>query len=140
MPRYICVMKLDPSDNRVAKYCEHPTKEEADAHVAAHIGNYPDAFVHEDSDEEPIVDVAAWRFDPVSKDILDRIKRPTLAKDMARLREKRNGLLAESDWTQGSDTPLTDEVKDIWTAYREQLRDSPESADPANPTWPTPPE
>ena len=76
MPRYMCVMKLDPSDNRVAKYCEHPTKAEADAHVAAHIGNYPDAFVHEDGDAEPTVDISAWRFDPVSKEILDRIKRP----------------------------------------------------------------
>jgi len=77
MPRFMCVMELDPSDNRVTKYCECPTKVEADAHVAAHIENYPDAFVHEDVDNEPTLDVAFWRFDPVSKDILDRIKRKT---------------------------------------------------------------
>jgi hypothetical protein len=35
---------------------------------------------------------------------------------------------------------LTDEVKATWVTYREELRDFPESADPADPTWPTPPE
>jgi hypothetical protein len=134
-------MKLDPSDNRVAKYCEHPTKAEADAHIAAHIGNYPDAFVHEDSDAEPVVDVAAWRFDPVSKDILDRIKRPKPMRDMARLRAERNALLTESDWTQYNDSPLTDEVKAEWAVYRKALRDLPHTIDdPADPTWPEAPE
>jgi hypothetical protein len=141
MPRYMCVMKLDPSDNRVAKYCEHTTKAKADAHVAAHIGNYPDAFVYEDSDAEPVVDVAAWRFDPVSKDILDRIKRPKPLRDMDRLRIKRNALLTESDWTQGADSPLTDEIKVSWATYREELRALPESVeDPTNPVWPEAPE
>ena len=139
MPRFMCVMKLDPSDNRVTKYCEHPTKAEADAHVANHIGNYPDAFVHEDSDAEPIVDVAAWRFDPATKAVLDRVTRPTPTKDMARLRAKRNILLTETDWTQYNDSPLTDEAKAEWVTYRESLRDLPENTDPADPTWPTPP-
>jgi len=140
MPRYMCVMKL-ASDNRVAKYCEYPTKVEADAHVAAHIENYPDAFVHEDVDNEPTLDVAFWRFDPVSKDILDRIKRPNPTKDMARLREERNRLLTESDWTQYNDSPLDDDAKASWVTYRQELRDLPESVeDPDDPTWPEEPE
>ena len=63
------------------------------------------------------------------------------ARAMEGLRGNRNTLLADSDWTQASDSPLTDEVKAEWTVYREELRDLPESVeDPADPTWPTPPE
>ena len=38
-------------------------------------------------------------------------------------REMRNKLLAESDWTQVSDTPLSSEAKGVWAAYRQKLRD-----------------
>jgi hypothetical protein len=60
---------------------------------------------------------------------------------MARLRTERNTLLTESDWTQYTDSPLTDEVKAEWAVHREALRDLPENTDdPANPTWPEAPE
>jgi hypothetical protein len=36
---------------------------------------------------------------------------------------KRNSLLAESDWTQVADVPLTTETKQQWASYRQQLRD-----------------
>ena len=57
-------------------------------------------------------------------------------------RETRNELLAESDWTQFNDSPLTDEAKTSWATYRTALRDLPthenwpslEDAD-----WPTQP-
>jgi hypothetical protein len=62
------------------------------------------------------------------------------ARAMAGLRTERNTLLTESDWTQSSDSPLTDEVKVEWATYRQELRDLPASTDPADPTWPTPPE
>lgn len=38
-------------------------------------------------------------------------------------REKRNKLLIESDWTTLSDVPLSDEKKNEWKKYRQQLRD-----------------
>ena len=63
-----------------------------------------------------------------------------LASNWERLRTERNTLLTETDWTQYNDSPLTDEVKTTWVTYRQELRDFPESADPADPTWPTPPE
>jgi hypothetical protein len=57
------------------------------------------------------------------------------------LRSKRNSLLDSSDWTQGFDSPLSDEVKDAWTVYRQSLRDLPANTDdPADPTWPIAPE
>jgi len=41
------------------------------------------------------------------------------------LRNKRNELLKESDWTQMSDSPLTDSKKTEWATYRQSLRDLP---------------
>jgi hypothetical protein len=38
-------------------------------------------------------------------------------------RSKRNTLLMESDWTQAADTPLTDDLKALWSTYRTNLRD-----------------
>ena len=56
------------------------------------------------------------------------------------LRQLRNTLLRESDWTQFTDSPLTDSKKTEWKTYRQQLRDLPaNTSDFANPTWPTKP-
>lgn len=53
------------------------------------------------------------------------------------VRQKRNQLLQESDWTQLPDVPLTD--KNQWAIYRQALRDVTEQPDPFNITWPVPP-
>ena len=45
------------------------------------------------------------------------------------LRAKRDRLLAGSDWTQATDSPLTDEKKLAWTSYRKLLRDIPQNWD-----------
>jgi hypothetical protein len=47
-------------------------------------------------------------------------------------RETRNQLLADSDWTQFNDSPLTDEAKTSWATYRTALRDLP-----TNENWPS---
>ena len=39
-------------------------------------------------------------------------------------RSRRNILLAESDWTQMPDSPLSSADKDSWAAYRQNLRDA----------------
>ena len=53
------------------------------------------------------------------------------------LRSERNRLLAETDYLALADATLTDEMR----AYRQALRDLPaNTADPANPVWPTKPE
>ena len=61
------------------------------------------------------------------------------------LREERNRLLAELDWTQGKDVP--DVISNKYTAYRQALRDLPSTASPTlvngvllNVTWPTKPD
>lgn len=44
------------------------------------------------------------------------------------VRQRRNALLVESDWTQISDVPVD---KQAWATYRQALRDLPN-----NPNWP----
>lgn len=41
------------------------------------------------------------------------------------LRRQRGVLLAESDWTQAADSPLSDSKKAEWVTYRQALRDLP---------------
>ncbi len=53
------------------------------------------------------------------------------------IREKRDDLLLETDWTQNPDVPETTKAK--WQSYRQALRDVPSQSDPYNITWPTPP-
>ena len=60
----------------------------------------------------------------------------------------RNNLLAQSDWTQAADSPLSDSKKVEWKTYRQKLRDLTKTADPkldgpfldmSSVTWPTEP-
>ena len=87
---------------------------------------------------------AFWVVDPVAKTVsYDQVSNDadTLERNLARLRTKRNSLLTSSDWTQSTDTQLSDEDKASWGSYRQSLRDLPaNSPDPANPTWPDAPE
>jgi hypothetical protein len=59
------------------------------------------------------------------------------------VRDLRNSLLLESDWTQVADTPLTDSKKAEWATYRQTLRDLPANNTSATSiddvTFPTPP-
>lgn len=55
----------------------------------------------------------------------------------ARVRSRRNGLLAECDWTQINDAPVNQQA---WAVYRQALRDITAQVDfPFNVTWPTAP-
>jgi hypothetical protein len=49
----------------------------------------------------------------------------------------RNQLLTECDWTQLSDVSQT--IKDLWTVYRQQLRDITNQQNPFNIQWPVKP-
>jgi len=62
------------------------------------------------------------------------------------MRRERNKLLQETDWTQNRDVTLANDVE--WAAYRQALRDLPNTATPeldeygnlTNVTWPEKPE
>ena len=53
------------------------------------------------------------------------------------VRENRNQLLAECDWTQLSDIPQT--IKDLWSTYRQELREITNQSNPFNIEWPVKP-
>lgn len=55
------------------------------------------------------------------------------------IRNMRNTLLLESDWTQLIDSPLTPEKKTEWSTYRQELRDVTSQSDPKNIIWPSKP-
>jgi len=133
MKDFIAVVSHD--GEAITKFQDFDTQAEADAHVDS-FGGFavatPGTHI-----KYCVVDGAAktvsYDGDQQTTDALESI--------WAALRLDRDALLVSSDWTQASDSPLTDEVKAEWTVYREELRDLPESVeDPADPTWPTPPE
>ena len=56
------------------------------------------------------------------------------------LRQKRNELLAETDWVTWKAYSQGEAVPTEWATYQQALRDLPaNTTDPANPTWPTKP-
>ena len=69
------------------------------------------------------------------KDAVEAVKVTTMM-----VRAERNARLAACDWTDLPNAPLTDEQRESWLIYRQQLRDMPaEMEDPTRPPWPTPP-
>lgn len=66
--------------------------------------------------------------------------RPNIISDedfYKQLREERNKLLAQTDWTVLLDVPISREKKEEYISYRQKLRDLPSTAKPDNITWPT---
>ena len=65
------------------------------------------------------------------------------AEAMKELRAIRNKILQNTDWTQLTNSPLSDSQKTEWNTYRQSLRDLPASnkdiTDIEDVTWPTPP-
>ena len=53
------------------------------------------------------------------------------------IREIRNELLSECDWTQLAD--ISSETKSIWSEYRQSLRDITSQTNPFSITWPVKP-
>ena len=76
--------------------------------------------------------------EPTEAEIQAEIARLTAEQPWEELRQRRNQLLTETDWTQSRDVTLSNDTE--WAAYRQALRDLPANTeDPANPVWPTKP-
>jgi len=87
-------------------------------------------------------DVLEWmdsnQTEPTEAEIQAEIARLTAEQPLVELRQRRDQLLTESDWTQSRDVTLSNDTE--WAAYRQALRDLPANTeDPANPVWPTKP-
>lgn len=77
--------------------------------------------------------MATWQADGV----MPSNDEATITVVWARLRHRRDQLLAACDWTQVADAPVDQAA---WSAYRQALRDLPESvSDPRQAIWPEPP-
>jgi len=84
---------------------------------------------------------------PTESELNTKIAELDAAEPMRLLREQRNLLLNQTDWTQNDDVPT--ETKTKWQTYRQQLRDLPATASPklnsqyelddSSVTWPTEP-
>ena len=58
----------------------------------------------------------------------------------SQLRAERNRRLAASDWVALADAHMSQDRKDAWFVYRQELRDLPETVqDPTQVTWPLDP-
>jgi hypothetical protein len=80
--------------------------------------------------------IMTWQVSDASSDEIAA----RLEGESAAVRMDRNRRLADCDWTQLSDCPLSDADKTAWATYRSQLRAVPEQSEfPWNVTWPTKP-
>lgn len=81
-----------------------------------------------------VVSTETWNTDDQA--VLDTAKNNT--DNSFSVRQRRNELLNQSDWTQAADIPA--DTKSKWTTYRQNLRDVPtQSGFPNSVTWPTKP-
>jgi len=133
MENYIAIVKS--TGGKLDKYQDFSVEADAVSHVATYGG-----FVAAD----PGGSTSYWVVDAAAETVTNdqaQADADALESSWASLRTERDSLLVSSDWTQGSDTPLTDEVKASWATYRQELRDLPANTDdPADPTWPEVPE
>ena len=100
-------------------------------------------------DAEEILDPDGKSFDPkqyISSHFIpdDSAKDARiLAEEWKQIRTERDRLLTNSDWTQGSDSPLASGKKTEWATYRTKLRTLPEDQKDiktyASITWPSEP-
>tara|TARA_B100000795_G_scaffold241621_1_gene204457 strand:+ start:186 stop:575 length:390 start_codon:yes stop_codon:yes gene_type:complete len=119
------------TDGLITKFQDFDTEDEAKAHVATHGGK-----VVADLDE----DLAYWDVSSDAAKDTDQLAADILAGKWAAIRTQRDVLMAQSDWTVATDTPLSDSVKAKWVKYRKALRDLPASeSDPDDITWPDAP-
>ena len=112
------------------------------------VGDIPGALVirGENSYENIEWNVGIVTTPPTEEQVLNKAQELYDGEAMNRLRIHRNILMSNCDWTQGADSPLSDEKKAEWVAYRQALRDLPSTASPTldgpfigNVVWPTEP-
>jgi hypothetical protein len=85
---------------------------------------------------------------PTKEEVEAKIEELTLLQPMKQLRQERNKKLFDTDYRIVADFPHpSEEVKQAWITYRQELRDLPTTSTPqldengklTNVIWPTPP-
>ena len=85
--------------------------------------------------------VKGWYFDNVADGIpvfVTQTNGPAI--DWTYIRDIRNKLLTDSDWTRLDDIGMDQTTKDSWATFRQTLRDIPQNnINPEDVIWPEPP-
>lgn len=117
----------------IKRTATHPIPDVLDGHAQAQV----DAVK---------LDLELVKYDTASQTVVDRPDKEAILQQRAinLIRRQRNAKLAATDWTQLPDVSLTQQQKDQWASYRQQLRDLPDSLpNPVpqgyRPTWPVKP-
>ena len=102
---------------------------------------FPIFYGHCDDDADPIT---PGILDVLTQESFDEAlaheQRAMLERTKNEVRGRRSWLLAQCDWTQLADAPLTLEVKAAFVTYRQALRDVPEQEGfPNTIDWPVDP-
>ena len=88
----------------------------------------------------PIFEENIWKQNWITEPLSEEERQKILDDKILSIRDSRNRLLAESDWTQFNDSPLDEETKTAWATYRRELRDiTSQEGFPNNITWPEKP-
>lgn len=82
-----------------------------------------------DDTQQAIWTGSAWEARETPKPEPEEPELPTKEELLERIRQIRNSKLAECDWTQLPDAPLTGASVGAWQEYRQALRDIPQTID-----------
>lgn len=127
MARYFSPSTIGFYDDAINRHWPDDARPLSDARYSELIEAMADGHeIHADSNGDPIAQLPPL---------------PTAEKLLERLRRERDQRLAASDYLMMPDYPASEAERDAWAAYRQQLRDLPESiTDPADIDWPELPE
>lgn len=97
-------------------------------------------YKHKDHDELIADYIAPEPLEHLKNMTPEQIQEMIINQKIEEIRNIRNGLLLQSDWTQVTDSSLSHEKKTEWATYRQQLRDlMNDLTDPFNVNWPIEP-
>lgn len=87
---------------------------------------------------DPVLENGQWVQHWNIIEVTEEVQQQRYEYESGEVRNERNKLLTQSDWTQGRDIP--EEVSTIWQPYRQQLRDiTNQIGFPFEIIWPAPP-
>lgn len=98
-------------------------------------GDYTKDYVEGTPTQSGSVYVQNWTESDASSEDIETRKN----EKWEEVRDIRDNLLAQSDWTQFQDSPITGSLLTDWQTYRQGLRDITNQENPYSLTWPTKP-
>jgi hypothetical protein len=98
-------------------------------------GDYTKDYVEGTPTQSGSVYVQNWTESDASSEDIETRKN----EKWEEVRDIRDNLLAQSDWTQFQDSPITGSALTDWQTYRQGLRDITTQDNPYSLTWPTKP-